>query len=662
MRRCADQRATDTGGKEEGSRAREFLEKFVTIKLSLFVDSSSIRDFLKRDWQRPENQIVSIPSETMLKLSAVLSELADILDGDLAAKYLPLVGDLRKIKRFVNAMLLMQLDKSALGRTDFNKRDLINLMLLHLNYPGLFRQIYAEETEGRSGTFSVRREYEDGGFIFKNSTEFPQVVVAHEGAAGFLLKQLFDLTTLELDTRGNVDEAVLAKRACFNHDSYRNLEGYLKLIVRFITPEPQETYVLYQDAVERVRNGEPVNSVLTSPDFQSEHKEYAHDQFWRMLVNQAYSLKSDVADEAINTLVNFIPHYSAISNGDRGLRQRSIYSLVILLDRAGWGRTEGRRRPNTPENVIEIAWRIFGEYSYEGKGLLQRLASRDRGVLGWDDLMMFRLQCSADRQQQLHNLYSALILNQDKNAATTGPVNNLTLMGMRRLSQEVFGMFKQTYIDQQRNFFAEVCDAPAELFLGEASSQSYSPTSMNGQSTQDSASLVHRISAARSAVKSFVTYQLSNSLPPTGAGVGCGYYDAFGTGDNKGIARLMNDYVFDVCFNPDVHEDNVLHFLDHCLSHLNSALFSENDDERYFASEADLPGGLDPIEMGRYWIKHREVLLQRTQQIGERYVFTLNYTASYFKHLAGVFSVLDKYVSRVIAVGAEGSGGLPNLS
>ncbi|MBK4738984.1 KAP family NTPase [Noviherbaspirillum sp. DKR-6] len=161
--------------KEEGSRAREFLEKFVTVKLSLFVDSSSIRDFLKRDWQRQENQLGSIPSDTMLKLNAVLSELADILDGDLAAKYLPLVGDMRKVKRFVNAMLLMQLDKSDLGRTDFNKSDLINLVLLHLHYPGLFRQIYAEETEGRCGIFSVRREYKEHNFTFENSTEFPQV-------------------------------------------------------------------------------------------------------------------------------------------------------------------------------------------------------------------------------------------------------------------------------------------------------------------------------------------------------------------------------------------------------------------------------------------------------------------------------------------------------
>jgi hypothetical protein len=253
------------GSKEEGSRAREFLEKFVTVKLSLFVDSSSIRDFLRRDWQRAENQLGLIPSDTMLKLGAVLNELADILDGDLAAKYLPLVGDLRKVKRFVNAMLLMQLDRSDLGRTDFNKRDLINLMLLHLNYPGLFRRIYAEETEGRCGTFSVRREY--GKHEFKNSAEFSTLMVEQQGAAGFLLTQLFDVKTLELGVRSDVEEGVLASRACFNQYSFRNLEAYLKLIVRFATPEPRETFVLYQEAVERVQKGASIASVLTLPDF-----------------------------------------------------------------------------------------------------------------------------------------------------------------------------------------------------------------------------------------------------------------------------------------------------------------------------------------------------------------------------------------------------------
>jgi hypothetical protein len=639
------------GSKEEDSRAREFLEKFVTVKLSLFVDSSRIRDFLRRDWQRAENQLGSIPSDTMLKLGAVLNELADVLDGDLAAKYLPLVGDLRKVKRFVNAMLLMQLERSDLGRTDFNKRDLINLILLHLNYPGLFRRIYAEETEGRCGAFSVRREYSERKF--KNTAEFSKLVAEYPGVAGFLLKQLFDVETLEFGDFSAVDEAVLASRACFNHDSFRNLEGYLKLIVRFATPEPRETFVLYQGAVERVRKGATIASVLSSPDFRLELGEYAHDQFWRVLVNQSHDFTRAVAEDAINTLVDYLPRYSAIENDDRGLRQRSIYSLLRLLDRAGWGRTSGRRLPNTAENVIEIAWRIFGEGSYEGKGLLQRLASNDRGVLGWNDLMLFRLQCSADRQGQLHNLHSALILHQDGSAPTTGLINDLALMGMRKLSQEVFAVFKRTYIEPRRNFFSEVSDTPDEAFLGEALSQLTMQASKSHQSEQGLASLSQRISTARSIVKSFVIYQLSNTLPPKGSGVGCGHYDERGGADGGGIARLMNEYAFGVCFNPAIEEDNVFHFLDHCLSHLSNSFFSGRDENGYHASNAELPGGLDPKDMGLYWSQHRELIRQKVLQVKDRYVVMSNYIASYRDDLGGVFTVLDELADEATAAEAK---------
>lgn len=630
------------GSNDEGSKAREFLEKFITAKLSLFVDSSNIRDFLRKDWHRAENLQGSIPSDTMLALGSVLNELAEILDGELAVNYLPLLGDLRKVKRFFNAMLLMKIEKCDLGLTDFNRRDLIHLMLLHLHYPGLFRRIYAEETENRSGTFSLRREYENNAFKFTNSAEFSKLLEEQKGPEKFLLAQLFDLTTLEIDLLGDVDKAALVSRACFNQNSFRNLEGYLKLIVRFATPEPQETYVLYQKSVDRVRSGSPIDSVFAHSDFKGDRWQHAHDQFWKVLVNQSHDFTQTVAEDAINSLVNYLPSYSAIANSDVGLRQRSIYSLMRLLDNAGWGRTLGRRLPNTTENVIEISWRIFGEHSYAGKGLLQRLAGVDRGVVGWNDLMLFRLQCSADRQGQLFNLHSALIVHQDESAATSGLVSKLALAGMRKLSQEVFALFKRTYIEPQRNFYAEVNDAPDADFLGKASSQLSLQASSGVQSEQDADLLAKRISSARSAVKLFVIYQLSNHFPPNGSGVGCGYYDEFGAGDNGGIARLMNEYIFGVCFNPSLHENNEFHFLDYCLSNLSSTLSSDDNEDGYIPTKTELPGGLDSRAMGRYWSHHQKLIRQRVLHANNRHVVTSRYTASYSEDLAKVFAVLDE--------------------
>lgn len=637
--------------KEEGSRAREFLEKFVTIKLSLFVDSSSLRDFLRRDWERAESQLGSVPSDTMVKLGAVLSELADILDGELAAKYLPLVGDMRKVKRFINAILLMQIEKTNLGRTDFNKRDLINLMLLHLNYPGLFRRIYAEETEGRSGAFSLHRGSEERRF--QNFKTFSAVVTDQQEPAGFLLTQLFDAESLGFGVRTDIPESVLRSRACFNSEGIRNLESYLKLIVRFATPEPQETFVLYQSAVEQVLKGASIVSVLTSPDFDLVVcGEHPHDQFWRVLVNRAYEFTNTLAQDAIETLIEYLPRYSSFENDDRGLRQRSIYSLLRLLDRTGWGRTSERRRTNSAENVVEIAWRIFGEQAYQRKGLLDQLASPERGVLGWNDLMLFRLQCSADRQGQLHNLHTALIVHQDMTATTSGLVSKLALMGMRELSQRVFALFKRTYIDSRRNFFAEANDAPADAFLGIAFSQLEEQASRAPQFEDGNTGIASRVASARSVVKSFVIYQLSNSLPPNGSGVGCGHYDEHGVEDGGGIAILMNDYVFSTCFNPDVHENNALLFLDHCLSNLSNRFFLGRDEHGYIATKAELPGGLDPKEMGRYWRQHREQIRGKGLQNSQRCIFTMNYIASYRDDLEGVFAVLDELANEANPVQA----------
>lgn len=628
------------GSNEDGSKAREFLEKFVTVKLSLFVDSSSLRDFLRNDWARDGAQFGSVPSDTMIKLGAVLNELADILDSGLAANYLPIVGDLRKVKRFINTILLMQIEKTNLGRTDFNKRDLINLMLLHLHYPGVFRRIYAEETEGRSGIFSLKRE--SGEQELKNAKTFDQLEKEVPSTAYFLLKQLFDVKTLNIDDVGNIEESILRSRACFNNNKTRNLEAYLKLIVRFATPEPHETFVLYQSAVEQVRNGTSIDSVLSSPDFDLTKGEHAHDQFWRVLVNRSYDFNEKVAQDAIDTLIKYLPQYSTIDNNDRSLRTRSIYSLLCLLDRAGWGRTSGRRRPNTAENVLEIVWRIFGENSYKGSSVLERLASPDRGVLGWNDLMLFRLQCSADRRGQLHNLHTALIVHQDKNAPTSGLVSQLALQGMRKLSQKVFALFKQTFIDTQRNFFAEVDNTSVEDFLGETFSGSIEEALRDPQTEDSSNTIARRVATARSTVKSFVIYQLSNSFTENGSGIGCGHYDEVGKEDGGNIAKLMNRYIFDVCFNPEIQADNALLFLNHCLTHLTSPFYTGQDEDGYIATKEELPGGLDVKEMGRYWHQHRERIRGLDLHTTDRKVFTSSYIAFYRDELDGVFTVLDE--------------------
>lgn len=625
-------------GKDDGEKAREFLEKFVTLKMSLFIDSSNIIEYLERDWSREQQILLTTPSDSMFKLSSVFKTLAEILNSDIAAQYISIIGDLRKVKRFVNAALLMQIEKTDLSKTDFNSHDLINLLLLHLNYPGVFRRIYAEETEGRSGMFSISRNFDEPNF--SNAEDFADFVAKQDSNASFLLKQLFDVAVLELDAGQGIDDAVVRSRACFNNEWNRNLENYLKLLVRFVTPEPRDTFVLYQKAVERVRKGELIRKELGKPDFDFEHGEKAHDQFWNLFVNQSYDLTSLVAEDAINTLIDYLPKYSFIDTPDihQGLRSRSIYSLIRLLDKAGWGRTSGQHLPNYRENIIEIAYRIFGEGDYEGKGVINRLAPVKRGVLGWEDLMSFRLECSADRQGQLYNLHSALILYTDITARTDGLVSDLALNGMRTLSQKVFAEFKSRYIEPKRNFLAEIDKVPDEAFLG--SSEAYFKEQEECSDTSKQFSLEDQIAVKRSSLKVFVIYQLSNSTKPSGSGVGCGFYDEDGQGDSSGIAQLMNDYVFNVCFNPNICQENVFHFADHCLLNLDRSY--GRDEVEYLPTQESLVGGLKLSEMAKYWREHRELIKSKNLVDVERKIVTSNYFATYSEDLQKVFDVLDE--------------------
>lgn len=622
--------------KEEGERGRAFLEKFINVKLSLFVDSSTLRNFLLKDWKSDESKLQAIPSDTMASLSSLLSELARILGDEKFAHYLPLLGDLRKIKRFVNAALLMQIEKTDFSKTDFNAHDLVNLMLLHLNFPGTFRRLYAAETEGRSGSFSVSRRRERGGPAFINAEGLTEAIDAAKSVAEkFLLRQLFDVTVLGIEDFSDIEESVLVSRACFNEGAHRNLERYLKLIVRFASPEPRDTFKLYQDAVDAVTSGaKSIASVLSQEVFSLEHGELAHDQFWRIFLSKAHDVTKPVAEDAIQNLIAYLPRYSSVERDGRGLRPRSVYSLVRLLDRAGWGRTAGKRRNNTPENIVEIAHRIFGDGEYAGKSLIDQLTIPARGVIGWNDLMLFRLQSSADRGGQNFNLQNALIVREDRNAPTSGLTTLLATNGMRMLSQRIFSRFEDQYIKQRRNFLADVDVTANEEFLGDRGAQILSDDAGKRELTDP-------ILAVKSLNKTFVIYQLANRKPASGSGVGCGFYDPTGTGDSGGVAALMNRYMFDVCFNPDVDEQNLIHFADYCLCNLTSAYFSGEEETGYVPTAAGLADELDAVELSAYWKKYRERVIERNLPGMDRRVVTTGYVATYKEDLPKVIQVLD---------------------
>ena len=184
---------------------------------------------------------------------------------------------------------------------------------------------------------------------------------------------------------------------------------------------------------------------------------------------------------------------------------------------------------------------------------------------------------------------------------------------------------------------------PVLDFLGTANAKDEDQAILPESSNQPTSPTAQRVATSRTIVKSFVIYQLSNTLPANGSGVGCGYYDEDGNGDAGGISKLMNEYMFKTCFNPEINEDNAIHFLDHCLAHLSSTFFSDSgtDEKKYVATPEGLTGSLDRIEMANYWRKYSQAIRRMDLESRNRSVYTSNYIASYKEDLLGVFTTLD---------------------
>lgn len=618
-------------GKGEGSRARDFLEKFITAKLSLFVDLHAIKAFLNTDWHADAARFQTIPQDVMLKLRQITSEVGALISGPQAHNYIPLLGDLRKVKRFVNAMLLMNLEKTDLGRSDFHHADLIHLVLLHLCYPGLFRRIHAEETEGRTGSFSVRRGKGSGAWGLENAPGFGEILGKAEPSAQFLLKQLFDVETIKFPSHIASDEGVWRTRACFNFES-RNLENYLQLIVRFKVPEGITTFKMYKDLLDEFTEGKAtVAELLERPEFAV--REDVHDQFWRILVNNAHRLSRKAAEDAITTLVTWLPRYSKLDQGDRSLRQRSIYSLVLLLDRAGFGEPrDGHTRASA--DVVEIAHRILGgRESQSSPTLIQQLVAPERGPLGWEDLMLFRLTCCADRLGQVHNIYSALVRYEKPGARAEGDVGVIAQNSMRRFTQQVFQEFRKRYIDPKVSFFIDVDGISDAAILGEFRAAA------NGNADID-----NDLKAVKSVVKTFVIYQLVNQRRSDGSGIGCGVYDEVGMGDGGGIHRAMCEYLFGFCFNPAFGLSHARAFGDYCLRAFRDAMIENLGTLDVPGAQAVLTKLLGREDIQAFWASSGgQIKAMLANENGT--VVSHQYQATYAERLPLMFTALDQLLA-----------------
>ncbi|MGL5206892.1 MAG: P-loop NTPase fold protein [Acidaminococcaceae bacterium] len=625
-------------------KINEFLEKFINIKTSIYIDNKQLLDsFITYKKESLQQNIFANPG----LMAKVAEGLKDIFSFNDFHRYLPFIGDARKLKILANTIVLLDGEKNDLSDYDFDKQDLTHLLLIYINYPKLFRKIYNAETHGKRGFFSLVQIYDEGyppsddrnsrdSYAYKNSIYYTKYVKKRTANQRFLLRKVFE----RVDKEKRPTAAMLASYACFNGNKYggsRNLEDYLNLITRMsIRPLPEQ-YQFYQGLKNTILKGEkPIGEVLKTKT-QLDNENNLH-LLWRAIVNaEREDFTCAKAEEIIYFALKELPRYSLVQDDANilALREAVIFFIVKLLDSVGWSDARGEHIRNNDENISQIAGWIFGKNEHEGKGILEILSSRERGILGLYDLLLFRLHCCAGRGGDIFNVVDALINDGDQDSPTEGDVKLMLIAEMRKLSQKVFEIFNHNFVEDKINILEKIDSLSLQDVAGSYFKESELPLASD--------ELEKRVLQSKTSMKAFIVYQLG-SKEITNSGIGCGYYN-LATKENENsngeINIKMNEYLLEICFNPQLSENNYRHFVEYlmlnAISAKQSLMFGE-----YIPKLGHFIDVLAQNSLIEYWIKNRDAIKGKRFEKSEKVIYSNNLAFSYQEYLQKIYDLLDQ--------------------
>ena len=639
---------------------REFLEKFVNVKVGLFLDPEALARYVSTNLEVVLMDHPHIDPYTRTKIQDTVAALTEICRSSEFHYFQPYLGDIRKIKRLLNTILLLEIQGADFTNCDFNRHDLLYLLLVYINFPRIFRKIYNAETNGNWGFFSAV-SYGDPGYPddgtpatqnqskpYRNSIGYTEYLNDLTEAQKFLLNKVFGLTSTPATRKpfDDNDNKVETSSACFNgtHGTQRNLEQYLYLIVRQSKPLRREQQQFYLNKVREFSDMKSIDAIFQADEFAFESGEDSRARFWRVLINKSPDVPPNAGSNAITYLMEHLPEYSLLDwagTGLVGFRDDAAYILAKLLDRFGWCSSSRSRMANTADNIVEIAEWVFVDGRHEGQVVVQLLGAPARGPLGLYDLLVFRLMCCADRGGDIFNLTRAIAYHADENAPTSGLTSTIAVAEMRELSQIVFKIFTEQYVRPGKNLFDSIDAVTLEVFTGRYFEYACQQIKIHDVSDEQTEMAISRL---RSQMKIFITYQLGNRL--VSSGVGCGYYDVDGTGDQNGIAKEISDYLFDQCFAPEKGENNCLHFLDYAIANYGSRFSFESGPGYEFVPSVDeLTKVLDRERLIQYWRSNHELIRGAAGRAEDRLVVTANYNFLYRDAAPRIFQVLDALIS-----------------
>lgn len=566
---------------ENEQKIREFIDKYIDISHKLYHSKSMYKYFIELSdeicdgkknidpvlWKLFNNGIKNLFKEKNFNYGAVY------------------MNTPRSIKRILNNILNICLDREGLSDYDFNANDLANLLLIYIYHHSLFRKIYNEETNGRYGFFSVRRNLEN--MNEENSAEYKEFVKTVSFNEHFLLMSLFE-------KKEDISSSWYSS-ACFNMPTIvsdqGNLEKYLRLIAQDEIPLFDEQFVSYRNQIEQ---SIIIKNSITMEDLKELFDKFSSNKtkVWRILANTP---GNQFDEEKIYIIIKYIidelTHYKIIERENRigGFHLNLLIYIGLFLDKIPLAMQKSPMEM-TDRYLTHITKYIFSTNNKDGiLCMLNEKAKYKNYILCLFDLLYFR-QSVDIQHRELFNVADALVKYENKTINLSGmDTKAISKIELRKISQEIYNMLKETL--NEIDIFTEF----DRLELGMLSDINDHDEVKND---------ILRNSMILS-LKCFIFYQISN------INEGMGRYDESGKEDQHGINRDFSQYLISQCFSikDDIEsdEDNLkacIHFIEFLMiSYFIANPF--NIQNFNYISEKTLTTMISLDILVQYWRKNR---------------------------------------------------------
>lgn len=607
----------------DNQKINAYLEKFVQIKKTLIPRREKLLEYCKRELRCRENERGNWEEG-----------FEGLFSTETYSIYQGLIGDMRKVKRVLNFLNLSGIIRSNVSETDIDPASMLKLIVVYINYPHIFRDIYVNEMNGLCGFVSLTGEAEKETGIEKmenqNSARFWEYLRKHSDQERNILHDIFcfrcakgkclrlerDPTEYGISDRTK-EQDFEEKSPMFNGGFFgglKNLEDYLKRIVDQEELPLWRYFAFHRKRVHDVISGVHVADIFSRKEYDIENGEHVRKMFFDACVE--VSKEKDVDEKKMLPVIEYgieNSHQYSLVNiegkgvSSEGIRQDVFIVILKILENLSVSFPE-YLNPDYPPKA-DVGEMLFGKKNLFGR----ILRNGDNSILSIENARLVA-HYVGNRGRSLVYLPDAV----EKYLANKQSVENVKSPESAQspkewMVQRIFEYFDEIFIVPKRNWISDALDDKTKNDLfGEY--REY----IEKFAKENDADLKQTIG---SAVRRRVTLMLRGFL---------------GKEVVEDIRKRFSDYLFSVCFDSATDEGKRC-FL-YCMLALLESDFSETPTFRLEKLQKEL---FDEVLVA-YWQKNRESIKEYVKKNPDaEMVWVGEYGATYGKDLPSIFSALD---------------------